>query len=57
MKFAVHRPARGIRRVLVQSAMVEARHLRCQVDGEPFDAAGAVDVRIAPGVLRVAGRP
>ena len=57
MKFAVHRPARGIRRVLVQSATVEARHLRCQVDGEPFDAAGAVDVRIAPGALRVAGRP
>jgi len=57
MKFAVHRPARGIRRVLVQSATIEARHLRCQVDGEPFDAADAVDVRIAPGALRVAGRP
>jgi len=57
MKFAVHRPAQGIRRVRVQSAKVEARHLRCQVDGEPFEAAGAVDVRIAPGALRVAGRP
>jgi diacylglycerol kinase (ATP) len=57
IKFAVHRPAQGIRRFRVQSARVEARHLRCQVDGEPFDAAGAVDVRIAPGALRVAGRP
>ena len=57
LKFAVQRPARGIRRVLVQSATIEAPHLRCQVDGEPFDAAGAVDVRIAPGALRVAGRP
>jgi diacylglycerol kinase family enzyme len=57
MTVAVERPARGIRRVLVQSATVEARYLRCQVDGEPFDAAGAIDVRIAPGALRVAGRP
>ena len=57
MTFAVHRPARGIRRVLVQSATIEAPHLRCQIDGEPFDPAGAVDVRVAPGALRVAGRP
>ena len=57
LKFAVHRPARGIRRVLLQSATLEAQHLRCHVDGEPFDAAGVVEVRIAPGALRVAGRP
>ena len=51
----VRRPARGIRRVRVQTATVAAPQLACQVDGEPFDATDAVDVRIAPRALRVAG--
>jgi YegS/Rv2252/BmrU family lipid kinase len=55
LSVAVRRPAQGIRRVRVQTATVRAKRLACQVDGEPFDAAGAVDVRIAPGALRVAG--
>lgn len=55
LSVGVRRPAQGIHRVRVQTATVAARHLSCQVDGEPFDADGAVDVRIAPRALRVAG--
>jgi len=55
LALGVRRPAQGIHRMRVQRATVAARHLACQVDGEPFDATGAVDVRIAPGALRVAG--
>ena len=55
MKVGVDRPACGIRRIRVQTARIEGAHLRCQADGEPFDAAGAVDVSIRPGALRVRG--
>jgi diacylglycerol kinase (ATP) len=51
----IRRPAQGLHRVRVQTATVAAPRLACQVDGEPFDAAGAVDIRIAPRALRVAG--
>jgi len=57
MKIGVSRPARGIRRVRVRRATVAAPLLRCQTDGEPFEATGAIDVRVAPGALRVAGLP
>ncbi len=55
LSVGVRRPAHGIRRVRVQSATVAAGRLACHVDGEPFDADGVVDVRIAPRALRVAG--
>lgn len=55
MTVGVDRPARGIRRARVRTARVEAPLLRCQVDGEPFEATGSVDVRVAPGALRMAG--
>jgi hypothetical protein len=27
----------------------------CHVDGEPFETSGRIEVRIAPGALRVSG--
>lgn len=55
LKIGARRPASGIRRGRVRTATVEAPQLRCQVDGEPFEAADAIDVRIAAGALHMAG--
>ena len=50
-----HRAAEGIHRTRVRSATVSGDVLMCHVDGETFEAAGSVDVRIRPGGIRVAG--
>ncbi len=47
--------AEGVRRTLVSTATIAGDSLQCHVDGEPFDSAGTLEVRIEPGALRIAG--
>jgi diacylglycerol kinase (ATP) len=49
------RPAEGITRTRIRTATVRGDQLVCHVDGETFEARGAVDVRLAPRALRIAG--
>ena len=49
------RPAAGIHRLRVQQATISADELVCHVDGETFRAERAVEIRIQPKALRVAG--
>jgi diacylglycerol kinase family enzyme len=51
----VKRSVGGIRHQRVQTASVAGDRLVCHVDGEPFETSGCIDVRIAPGALRVSG--
>jgi diacylglycerol kinase (ATP) len=53
--FASHRAAHGIAHVRVRTASISGDHLQCHVDGESFEATGTLDVRLAPGALRVCG--
>lgn len=55
LAFSPDRPAAGISRTRVKTAVVAGAALMCQVDGETFEASGRVDVRIAPAALRVCG--
>lgn len=48
-------PAEGVDRALVDRADVTGVSLQCHVDGEPFDSAGTLAVRIEAGALRIAG--
>ena len=48
-------PAAGVHRARVKGAIISGDRMRCHVDGEPFDASGSIEVRLAPGALRVAG--
>ena len=48
-------PAAGVHRARVKGAVIQGARIRCHVDGEPFDASGRIEVRLAPGALRVAG--
>jgi len=49
------RPAEGLTRTRIRAASVYGNPLVCHVDGESFETAGKLDVRIAPGALRVRG--
>jgi diacylglycerol kinase family enzyme len=51
----VKRSTPGIRLERVQTASVTGERLVCHVDGEPFETSGRIEVRIAPGALRVSG--
>jgi diacylglycerol kinase (ATP) len=55
LMFGVGRPAEGIFRYRVQHASVTGDRLVCHVDGETFETSGVIEVRVAPGALRVAG--
>jgi len=48
-------PTHGVLRTRVRTASVSGDALLCHVDGEPFRAAGTLDVRVEPGALRVVG--
>lgn len=48
-------PAAGVHRARVRSAVIRGDRMRCHVDGEPFEASGTIEVRLAPGALNVAG--
>jgi YegS/Rv2252/BmrU family lipid kinase len=49
------RPAAGVRRLRVRTAVVKGARLVCHVDGETFEAKDRVDVRLEPGAILVAG--
>ena len=49
------KPAEGILRETVTSATISGTDLRCHVDGETFDATGALELRIQPAALNVIG--
>lgn len=49
------RPAAGITRHQVTAVRVAGARLVCHVDGETFETAGSLDVRIQPAALQVAG--
>jgi diacylglycerol kinase (ATP) len=55
LALSVRRPAEGIFRYRIQHASVAGDRLVCHVDGETFETSGSIDVRVAPGALRVAG--
>jgi diacylglycerol kinase (ATP) len=55
LRLGVRRPAAGLVRDRVQAATVSGSHLVCHVDGEVFEAARTVDVRVASAALRVVG--
>jgi diacylglycerol kinase (ATP) len=55
LALASSRPAAGVIRKRVRAATLTGDRLLCHVDGEGFEAAGAVHVRIAPRALRVCG--
>ena len=55
LALGVRRPAEGIFRYRVRRASVAGDRLVCHVDGETFETSGVIDVRVAPGALRVAG--
>lgn len=50
-----NRPAAGITRRRVAEARIAGSRLVCHVDGETFEVDGALDVRIQPLALQVAG--
>ena len=54
LALGVRRPAEGIFRYRLRHASVAGDRLVCHVDGETFEATGVIDVRVAPGALRVA---
>lgn len=54
--FGHDKPMPGIARYQVTAARVDGPRLGCHVDGETFEAAGALEVRIQAGALLVAGR-
>jgi diacylglycerol kinase (ATP) len=49
------RPAEGLSRRRIRTASVRGHRLTCHVDGESFEAAGALHVKLAPGALLVRG--
>lgn len=55
LAFGVRKPAKGIFRYRVREAAVAGDRLVCHVDGETFEASGELEVRVAPGALRIAG--
>ncbi len=55
LALGVRRPAEGIFRCRVRQASVAGERLRCHVDGETFETSGTIEVRLAPGALRVVG--
>jgi YegS/Rv2252/BmrU family lipid kinase len=57
LAFGLRRPAEGIFRYRIRHASVAGDRLVCHVDGETFETSGTIDVRVAPGALRVAGEP
>lgn len=48
-------PAEGLYRTQVTSASISGDSLVCHVDGEVFETAGSIDVKLAPKGLQVAG--
>jgi diacylglycerol kinase family enzyme len=46
--------AEGITRAQITSATVSGQHLHAHVDGQTFEASGALEVRIAPKALLIA---
>lgn len=50
-----HRPTHGLHRTRVRNARVSGDRMLCHVDGETFEASGVIEVRVAPGALRIRG--
>jgi len=48
-------PAEGVRRGRITSASISGAALQCHVDGQPFETAGTLRVRIEAGAINVAG--
>lgn len=55
LSFRRLRPARGITRTRVREATIAGDRMICHVDGETFEAAGILPVRIQPAALMIAG--
>lgn len=49
------RPADGVFWGRCRTASVSGKRLQCHVDGESFETSGTLEVRIAPGTIRIAG--
>jgi YegS/Rv2252/BmrU family lipid kinase len=49
------KPAQGVSWGRCRAASVSGERLQCHVDGESFETSGTLDVRIAPGAIRIAG--
>jgi diacylglycerol kinase (ATP) len=56
LNFRRQAPASGIVRARLTEATVSGEHLRCHADGETFDAAGTLRIRLQPQALRVVSR-
>jgi hypothetical protein len=55
LAIGVRRAASGIHRARVRTARVSGETLVCHVDGETFDVAGTVEIRIRARALIVNG--